>query len=296
MKYHLRTELFLIIAYIVIQGESGISNLKAQESSGSPPSENIKWQACPCTAKLGDLATISLPEGFGFTGREGAIRFMELSQNPSSGSELGVVVPQNGEWYVIFEFEDSGYVKDDEKDRLDADAILNSIRKGTEEANKIRLSKGWTPLTIQGWQRRPYYDTITHNLTWSIKAESQNEIVINHSVRLLGREGVMHADLVGDPQQLASAVPEFDSLLKGYYFNPGRRYAEFRKGDKMATYGLTALIAGGAGAVAAKTGLLAKFWKLIVAGIVLVGGALMRFFKAIFNRGVEKAPELPKQD
>ncbi len=53
----------------------------------------------------------------------------------------------------------------------------------------------------------------------------------------------------------------------------------------MAEYGLTALVAGGAGVVAAKTGLLAKFWKFIVAGVVAIGA----FFKRIFGFGKKDA-------
>jgi DNA-directed RNA polymerase beta' subunit len=41
---------------------------------------------------------------------------------------------------------------------------------------------------------------------------------------------------------------------------------------------LTALVAGGAGAIAAKTGLLAKAWKLILVGIAAVGAWLKKLF------------------
>ena len=46
-------------------------------------------------------------------------------------------------------------------------------------------------------------------------------------------------------------------------FKAGSRYAEFGQGDKIAAYGLTALVAGGAGAALAKSGLLSKMWKAI---------------------------------
>ena len=39
---------------------------------------------------------------------------------------------------MVFEYDDSGYVKDDDKDELDADAMLASIREGTEQANVER--------------------------------------------------------------------------------------------------------------------------------------------------------------
>jgi uncharacterized membrane-anchored protein len=127
-------------------------------------------------------------------------------------------------------------------------------------------------LTIKGWQIPPFYDQETHNLTWSmIVADGQSgELSVNHSVRLLGRGGVMRAELVADPRQIPTAVPAFNAVLQEYRFVPGKNYAEWRSGDKVAKYGLTALIAGGAGAVAMKTGLLAKVWKLIAAVFIAV--------------------------
>jgi uncharacterized membrane-anchored protein len=100
----------------------------------------------------------------------------------------------------------------------------------------------------------------------------------------------MDIDLVLSPDQYAASVPRFDALLQGFRFQQGHRYADFIKGDKVAAYGLTALIAGGAGAVAVKTGLLAKFWKVLVGlvlvlkkGIVVVLVALYALIKRFFS-------------
>ena len=272
-----------------------IRHLNAQDYEDLNPLSSINWQSGPCIAKLGEQATLSIPEGYLFTDRNGALEFMELTQNPPSGEELGVIIPEKDDWFVVFEFSDSGYVKDDEKDSLDADAILSSYKEGTEKANDIRESKGWAPIHITGWEQRPYYDVVTNNLTWSMIIDSEGYKSINHSVRLLGRRGVMNADLVIDPQGLDSTIPAFNKLISTFNYNAGNRYSEYRKGDKLASYGLTALIAGGVGAAAVKSGLLAKFWKLIVAGFVVVGGAITRFFKAIFKRGVEDSPKIPEQ-
>ncbi len=276
--------------------------LLAQEGQQGPPP--IDWQDGPTVGHLGDLAEIKVPEGYRFVGKEGALKFMELSQNPTSGRELGVIVPnvQNNEdfWFIIFEFDEIGYVKDDEKDKLDAEAILSSIREGTEAANEVRKERGWPTMEVVGWQKSPFYDPNTNNLTWGIRgrsSDSQGES-INYSVRLLGRRGAMSVDLVMVPQQAAAVVPQFDGLISGFSYNSGHTYAEFKSGDKIAAYGLTALIAGGAGAVALKTGLLQKFWKVIVAGVVALLAALKKFFAAIFRRGEttishDQAPPAP---
>ena len=53
-----------------------------------------------------------------------------------------------------------------------------------------------------------------------------------------------------------------------FVFEDGRKYTDFKKGDKIAKYGLTGLVLGGGLAVAAKTGLLQKLMKPILIGQV----------------------------
>jgi len=256
----------------------------------------IPWEEGPIVGKLGDIAQITVPEHYAFTGKDGTARFMELTQNPVSGHEMGVLIPdpQNGHvpWFVVFEFEDTGYVKDDEKDSLDNDKILKSIQDGTEQSNKIRAQKGWKPYHVVGWSKPPFYSPESHNLTWSILGrEDGGGENVNYSVRLLGRRGTMSADLVLGTNLVQTVVPEFERLLTGYSFVQGQKYSEFRSGDKVAEYGLTALIAGGAAAAAIKSGLFAKFWKLIVLGFVALMGAIKRFFAWLKRLFTGKAAE-----
>jgi uncharacterized membrane-anchored protein len=254
--------------------------------------DGISWQTGPGTGQLGNLAQIRIPDGYRFAGREGVRTFMELTQNPVSGDELGLLIPPKGsddDWFVVFEFNSVGYVKDDEKDALDADAILNSIKQGTAEANKERRSRGWAELEILGWHTAPRYDSITNNLTWATRAVSENSETINYSVRLLGRRGVMDVDLVLGPTDVTATVPAFNQLLTGFEFTSGNRYAEFQQGDRIAAYGLTALVAGGVGAAAAKSGLLGKLWKVLVLGAIAAAAAIKRFFSALF--GGKRRPE-----
>lgn len=255
----------------------------AQESAGM----DIDWVDGPSVGQLGDIAQIKIPEGYRFAGREGVRRFMELTQNPVSGDELGVLVNAGGAdaetWFVIFEFNPIGYVKDDEKGTLDADAILKSLKAGNERGNEERRKRGWSTLDLVGWSTPPRYDPVTNNLTWAIRAASEGHHVINHSVRLLGRKGVMDADLVLGPSQVGTAVPEFDTLLTGFEFLPGNRYAEWVQGDRVAAYGLTALVAGGVGAAAVKSGALAKLWKVLVFGALAALAAIKKLLASIFG-------------
>lgn len=254
------------------------------------PTPDIRWQAGPTAGSLGDIAQITVPEGFRFTGQAGTRTFLELTQNPTNGSELGILLPESaesGRWFVVFEFDSIGYVKDDEKDSLDADGMISSIKKGTEAANEERKRRGWSTMRIVGWHTPPFYDTRTNNLTWAITGAGDEGNVVNYSVRLLGRRGVMNVDLVLSPEEVDAVVPAFEKVMSGFSFKPGSRYAEFVQGDKVAAYGLTALVAGGAGAALAKSGLLGKLWKAIVVGVLALVGAIKKLFK---GRGGEPQP------
>lgn len=244
-----------------------------------------QWVDGPNTAAIKSTAEIKVPAGFMFTGSKGAQELLEMMGNPTSGNEVGFLAPTNLTWFVVFEFDEVGYVKDDDKDKLDADKMLDSIKEGTEEGNKLRKEMGVAPMKIVGWEQKPKYDELSNNLEWAIRGESEGEAVLNYNTRLLGRKGVMQVSLVVEPDQLAETLPVFKEMLTGYSFKVGERYAEYKDGDKLAQFGLAALITGGAAAVAVKTGLLGtlalffkKAWKLIIIVVVAIGGFIGKFF------------------
>lgn len=280
-----------LIGYLLLPLCLAALPLRAQDADSAQLRlfKSIEWVAGPVSGDLGSQATVQVPASCRFTGPGGAARFMEVTENPPSGNEKGVLLCQDdaGElWFAVFSYDPSGYVKDDEGALLDSAAILEALQKGAETSNEVRRRRGWAGVHVVGWQSAPYYDERTHNLTWATKLrDDDGGLSVNHSVRLLGREGVMHADLVADPAQMSSAVPAFDAILDQYRFTEGHRYAEWRKGDKVASYGLTALIAGGVGAAAVKTGLLAKLWKVIAAAVA----GIVAWFKSLFGRKKAKS-------
>lgn len=249
----------------------------AQDES---PAVHLGWKPGPTPGALGALAKIDVPEGYVYLGKQDTIRLLELMGNPTAGNELATIAPivEDEPWFLFFTFDDVGYVKDEDKDDLDADDLLDSIREGTKAANEVRRDKGWDELDIVGWEHEPSYNAATNNLEWAIRGESKGRPVLNHSIRLLGRKGVMSAELVTSPEQYDASVAAVGKLLAGFSFQPGNSYPEYSPGDKIAEYGLGALVTGGAAAVALKTGLLQKFWKLIVAAVVAVGAAIKRLF------------------
>lgn len=272
----------------------GLTVIPTAAAAAAAQADRIPWTRGPLKGVLGSEASISVPAGCLFAGKDGVKIFLEVTENPVSGNERGVVMCQSNAspdpWFVLFSYDESGYVKDDEGSNLDADAILRSVRTGTEAANRERKRRGWGTLSVDGWTTKPFYDQASNNLTWAINAhDNTGGRTVNHSVRLLGRGGVMHADLVTTPEQLTALVPTFNGMITGFTYTSGFKYAEWRPGDKVAAYGLTALVAGGAGVALAKSGLLVKFWKLIIAGIAAGIAALKKMWGKLTGRGEMQA-------
>lgn len=267
----------------------GASTLEAQEPEAEGPAARPGWTRGPHIGSLGTQAQIVVPSGSFFLDAAATQAFLQANENIPSGREVGAVVhpsDQGPSWFALFTFSDEGYVDDSDKDAIDADALMADMKRGNEAGNEERKKRGWAPFVLQGWQTRPYYDPSTNNLTWAIVGASPGDTpTINHSVRLLGRRGVMSVALVADKEGIDATTGDFNTLLKGFTYRDGERYAQFRKGDKMAGYGLAALIGGGAAAAAVKTGFLKKAWKAIVA---LVFAAIAGLKKLLGGRSSEE--------
>ena len=252
--------------------------------------------AGPTTGKLnapgkGAMAEIKVPAGQVFVGQPGAAKFAAATKNTGGERWAGVIfVDKSG--FIVFEYDDVGYIKDADKEKIDADSLMKNMKASDEQENQQRKAKGWPTLNVEGWADQPYYDPQTKNLTWAIRLKSESgHVSINHEVRLLGREGVMRATLVCGQEEFGQAKQGVNPLLAGYSFTAGNTYAEWKPGDKVAAYGLAGLIAGGAVFGAAKLGILAKLGavfakggKVVILAVVAVLAGIGKFFSAIFGR------------
>jgi uncharacterized membrane-anchored protein len=242
--------------------------------------QNLGWKVGPSEGKIAGRATIAIPAKYMFLGAADTSKFLTLMRNlPRNDSYT--FAPNDLNWFAIFDFEDTGYIKDDEK--VDADAVLQSLKEGNARGNEERKRRGYPVLTLEGWSVPPHYDTGSKRLEWATKLSSEGGVSVNYRIRLLGRAGVMSAVLVSDPDSLEKDVRVFKAALNDFSFDPGQRYSEYREGDKIAEYGLTGLIIGGAAAAAAKTGLfkvIGKFGILIFVGAAaIIGGLFKRLFR-----------------
>ncbi len=254
--------------------------------------QKLAWQRGPGEGVIAGKAKIQIPSGYAFLDDRNTRHFLELMGNPPRDKHT-MIAPSNLDWFAVFSFDPVGYVKDDEK--IDAAALLDSLKQGDGPGNEERKRLGMSSIYTDGWHVPPHYDAGTKRLEWGMRLrDEQGRINVNYTSRLLGRSGVMSAVLVSSPQALNDDIKAFNGVLAGYQFNPGEQYAEFKSGDKIAEYGLAALVVGGAAAAAAKTGLLKSLGKFLW---VIIGGGLMggwALLKKLFARK-EKPPPSPGQ-
>jgi uncharacterized membrane-anchored protein len=212
-------------------------------------------------------------------------KFMQLTGNlPREDSYL--LGRKDLGWFAVLDFLPEGYVKDDEK--IDADGLLKVLKENNEASAAERKKRGLPSLTLEGWQLAPRYDAENKRLEWATLLRTEGgEKVINYSTKLLGRRGYTTAVLVSGPETFASDLGEFKAALKSVDYVSGEKYSEWKEGDKVAAYGLGALVVGGAAALATKKGFWAAlvgvfgaFWKVILgAGVALLAWAGSLFKK-----------------
>lgn len=246
--------------------------------------KKLDWQNGPTKGALAEKASIKIPKGYVYLDEQNTKRFLEINGNPPSDGNY-MIAPESLNWFAIFSFDPSGFVKDDEK--IDPDAILKSLKDSDGPGNEERKRLGMRSLYTDGWQVAPHYDIDTKRLEWGARLRTDNdEKIVNYTSRLLGRTGVMSAVLVSEPETLNADIKDFKNVLKTFSYNQGESYTEFKSGDKVAEYGLAALILGGAAAVATKkgfwtvlVGFFAAFWKVLAGIVVAAIAGLGSLFK-----------------
>ena len=202
-------------------------------SQSDPRMEELRklaWQNGPAEARIADKATLQIPPGHVFLDASNTRRFLEITGNPPrEGRHL--FAPESLKWISIFSFDPSGLVKDDEK--IDAEALLKSLKEGDGPGNEERKRLGMESLITDGWQVPPHYDAGTKRLEWGTRIKTERgETLVNYTSRLLGRSGVMSAVLVSDPESLAADTQEFKSALQQFSYVAGEKYDEFKPGTR----------------------------------------------------------------
>jgi uncharacterized membrane-anchored protein len=273
-----RAILVLAITIIAVSGTLHAQDADSKRQERINKIRALDWVEGPKQITIAGNSTLSLPEGYLYLDPANTAKYEELNHNLSDGKEI-LIAPKSFQWNAYFLFENEGYVKD--SDKIDADAILKSLTDSTEAANEERRRRGWADLHVVGWTIPPAYNTTSKRLEWATRLRSDNRENTNFFTKVLARRGFTTVVLVSSPDNLQAAVADLNGLLTDYRFNSGDSYADWRPGDKVAEYGLTGLIVGGAVAAAVKTGLFKGLWKVLLAGAAALWKFLLVAFAAV---------------
>ncbi len=289
IKVLLSAMLSLALATAAVQAAEPAEPAAASASTAATLLDSLKFQQGKITLP-GDIATLDLPAGFRYLPPADAGRLLtEGWGNPPGIETLGMIVPtavnplSREGWGVVVTYDKEGHVKDDDADSIKYDELLKSMQESIAASNEERKKQGYQPMTLVGWAEAPHYDKASHKLYWAkeLHGEGDTQNGLNYGVRVLGREGVLVLNAVAGMDQIAQVRGEMKNVTAFSDFTPGNRYADFdEKTDKVAEYGIAALIAGGA---AAKLGLFGKLFALVLAfkkfllvGLLAAGGWLFK--------------------
>ncbi|EGP45086.1 DUF2167 domain-containing protein [Achromobacter insuavis] len=272
-------------------GASAQNAAAQQEIEAAMKAAYAAAQEGPADVKLGDQAVVHLPESMFFVPRIQADRLMAAYGNGKDPSLLGVVMPKSDDddWVITVNFDKAGYIKDDDAKNWNVSELLDSLRDGTEESNVERKKRGFPELVMDGWVEAPKYDSNTQRLVWSVavkhKGESANDNpTVNYNTYALGRDGYITLDLITQKNLVPKDKTAVLTLLDNLKYVEGKRYADFNSStDKVAEYGLAALVAGVAakklGLFAVIAAFLAKFAKVGILAAAALGGGLWKRFR-----------------
>ena len=254
--------------------------------------------------KTGDVtvpeaqATLKLGSNYSYLGADDAQRVLtQLWDNPPDKEVLGMILPSTDpkvllnekSWAVVVTYSSEGHVSDDDAAKIDYDDMLKDMQKATKEENPERLKQGYPAIELMGWAEQPRYDSASHKLYWArdlkfTSTDGKDEgRTLNYAIRVLGRHGYLSLNAVAPMAELAQVSADMPEVVSMTEFDPGNRYTDFNSStDKLAAYGIGALVAGG---IAAKAGLFAKlgilllkFSKLILVGFAAIGGFIAKLF------------------
>jgi uncharacterized membrane-anchored protein len=237
-------------------------------------------------------AHLRVQSGFRYLGHDDTRRVLEeLWGNPPDDDVIGLLVPDNAPldsdhgWAVLVTFVEEGYVSDADASKIDYTQMLAEMKQQTHDANAESKKAGYDAVELVGWAQPPRYDSEAKKIYWAkeLQFEGGSQHALNYDIRVLGREGYLSLNAIAGMNDLALVRDGMTRVLPMADFDSGHRYADYKPGsDKLAAYGLAALVGGG---IAAKAGLFAKLGVLLLAAkkfiaLLLVGGAALvkKFF------------------
>lgn len=235
-------------------------------------------------------ARIMVPTDLVYLDRPQAMKLLtEYWDNSESNLEnmLGVLVPSENRCFYqvstayVISYNDCGYIKDDDAEKVDYDELLEQLQEDEKEENES-LPVEQRSVT-KGWTVTPHYDRSNHALVWAKTLSFAYGDVVNYDMRVLGKDGLVSVNAVADLEAVDEVVSKESAMIGSVRFDEGYAYADFDPiRDRVSDWTIGGLVAG---SILAKSGffaklgvLLLKFWKIIAVGVVAIAAGIKKIF------------------
>lgn len=247
-------------------------------------------------------ASLNVPKGFKFLdAKQTQYVLKDLWGNPEDTTVLGSIVPENkgvmndNSWLFVINYQEDGYVKDDDAQDINYDDLLKDIQEEMRNENPDRTKQGFETIELIGWASKPFYDEKLKVLHWAkeIKFGQSKENTLNYDLRVLGRKGMYTISAVSSMHELAEVKRSIPNIINSIKFKEGQTYFNFDEStDNVAAWTIGGLVAG---KVLAKVGLfavIAKFGKVIFIALLAAFAGAKKF---IFGKK-DQVLTKPKED
>jgi uncharacterized membrane-anchored protein len=221
MKATLFAALFLTPLLTLAQSEPTPEQIEQFKSARQKLVDELKPQQGEVTLS-GGIAKVNVPDSLRYYGPKDAKTVLEKlwGNPPSSGEILGLLLPagksplEKETWAVVIDFEDSGYVKDDDAAKINYNDLLKDMKASAAKSNEARAKAGYPTVELVGWAAAPHYDSTAKKVYWAkdLKFGDEPEHTLNYFIRVLGRRGVLNLNAVASMDQLAelkTPLPQF---------------------------------------------------------------------------------------
>lgn len=190
-----------------------------------------------------------------------------------------------GDSYTIYlSYYDDGFVKIDDWKDVDTKQWLKEMRETAKNNAEIFKKDGLNYVNNINWIFEPSLEEENKIVTYSKEVIwNDNLTTMEANALALGRKGYVDAVFVftitdeSNLENFATIGKEFAEAIE---FNENFKHSDYKSGDKVAAVGIGSLVAGTlgvkalakAGAFAKFLAIAAKFWWVILAGLVALGG------------------------
>ena len=148
---------------------------------------------------------------------------------------LGILFPagatpfEGDSWGVTIEYQQDGYVTDEDADEINYDDLLAQMQEDTQLSSEERVTQGYEAISLIGWAAKPYYDEASNKLHWAKELKFGDTPVntLNYNIRVLGRKGVLVLNFIAGMDQLPLINQNLDTVLTMADFKEGSKYADF---------------------------------------------------------------------